>query len=155
MKRLVIVVAVALVGCVSHLQFFVTPEGQRVTCQSSGGGLIGVAHADHIQKNCEREARAAGYLEIERAGVIGITLEDSTLRVIKVIHGSPAAAAGIKVEDVLVSVGGVRVSTRESAMLLLFGRAGYRVTIVMRRGELEMPYTILRAPFPEVYGTGR
>jgi carboxyl-terminal processing protease len=60
---------------------------------------------------------------------------DGSLRVISVQPGSPAAKAGLRARDVLVSVDGVLVSGRSVADVVsdLRGDAGSRVTVQVRR----------------------
>jgi regulator of sigma E protease len=61
--------------------------------------------------------------------------------VAEVRPGSPAAAAGFKPGDRFVSVGGSKVDTFEDVQRLVSGRAGDKLTFVVRRGGKDVTLT--------------
>lgn len=53
-------------------------------------------------------------------------------------RGGPAATAGVEVDDVIVSVAGVAVSSWQDVQRELWARPGERVELGLRRGEAEL-----------------
>ena len=153
MKRIAILPLLFLSACVSMQQILVDPSGHLMTCQAYGEGMIGATHATEIQNTCLDQARAAGYMEIERAGAVGLILgEDRT--VLKLTPGGPAEVAGVQPGDRLVKVNGQPVGSRSDAHMVMFGPAGERVNLTMERGGTELEIGMVRAPYPQVHGTG-
>ena len=146
-----------LAGCATYSQYFINAEGEMASCSATGQGLIGMATASNAVGDCSANMLRAGYIELERAGVIGIKLSESVpgepVRVLKAVDGAPAASAGVKAGDIVELVDGQPVSSKADAELLLFGLAGSSVAITVRRdGEL-FSYSLTRAPYTLVHGT--
>jgi carboxyl-terminal processing protease len=72
---------------------------------------------------------------------------DGALRILSVQPGSPAAVAGLRADDVLVSVAGRAVANRSVADVVseLRGDEGSRVTVVVRRGTQVQTVQLRRA----------
>jgi C-terminal processing protease CtpA/Prc len=84
-------------------------------------------------------------------GGIGVTVAENAepgrgLRILKVLPGSPAAAAGIAAGDFLVRVKGEEVRRRREARMLMFGRAGTKVELSVRKGKRIESLAIERVP---------
>jgi hypothetical protein len=77
---------------------------------------------------------------------IGIQLARTrgAVRVLAVVEGSPAARAGIAVGDVLRSIDGQAVGDVAEASRALEGAPGTPVRLVLRRGERERSYRLVR-----------
>lgn len=147
---------VALLGCASYSQVFINAEGQIMTCSATGQGVIGMAVASTAVNDCNSNMRAAGYVEIERAGAIGVVMSDSDEgdhpRIIRVVENSPAWYAGVDPGDLVVEVEGQVVRDTHDARLLLFGLAGTDVTVHFRRGEFDTTFALMRRPHRSVFG---
>lgn len=152
MKKWVAGLVMLCAGCASNSQLMVNQAGQTYTCGSYGQGIVGVAMASTIFDECLRSHKAAGYVEIEKAGVVGLSFAHETLRILKVSENSPAASAGILPGDVLTAVDGQPVSKTQEAKTLLFGPVGKPVTLALLRNNKEQTYTLARASFSEVFG---
>ena len=124
----------------------VGPNGQIERCQYTGQGIVGMATAGEAENACVRSLRGAGYLEIERAGKIGVTLTGST-RILKVELGSPADSAGIQAGDVITEIDGQSVDTDQQAQVLLFGVYGTTVSVTVSRDGTEQEHLLTRAPY--------
>jgi serine protease Do len=73
------------------------------------------------------------------------------LRVVEVLAGSPAEAAGVKVDDVLLRAGSRPVSNAESLQKLLFADAvGVPMTIVVLRDGRELELTAVPAEMDDL-----
>lgn len=144
--------AFLFIGCATYSQVMVNPAGQTIVCQAQGSGLVGSASARDIQDRCQASLRAAGYIEIERAGAIGILLSDS-LEVVRVVAGSPADSMGVHHGDRLRTIDGQPVHDRSIVQSLLFGLAGSPVTLRLAHGTDLLDITIVRKPYPAVYGS--
>lgn len=142
-------VAMLAVGCSSPSAMLVSPMNQTVLCSASGWGYIGAPVAHHEYSKCVDRYEALGYLPIEDAGVVGINISTATLQVVSVAPNSPAAAAGIAIGDKVIQVNAVPITDAQSAIKLLFGKAGEPVTITLQRNGQTIPYTIIRAHRPE------
>jgi hypothetical protein len=61
--RAVVIAAVlcALTGCASERAVLVNNQGDRITCETAGGGLFGAASVGYEQRNCIAEAQQRGY----------------------------------------------------------------------------------------------
>ncbi len=141
-------------GCATYSQMFVNANGQVMQCAMTGAGLLGIAAAQSGTAECSKNMRAAGYLEIERAGVVGVYLTETrdTLSILKVVPGSPADSVGIRAGDRLLGVDGQKVSRQPDATILMFGEAGSTVEVVVERDGAELHKVIRRAPYSVVIG---
>ena len=61
--RAVLLAAVlfTLGACASERTVLVNSEGDRITCETTGGGLFGAASVGYEQKNCIAQAEQRGY----------------------------------------------------------------------------------------------
>lgn len=153
-----IFLAVTLVSCATYSQVFVNAHGDLERCSATGQGVVGMAVASNSVSTCASDMRAAGYLEIERAGVLGITLADTPtgepLRILKVTQHSPAWKAGVDPGDLILEIDGQPVQSAQDARILLFGEAGTSVTVRFQRGDFDTTFAVNRAPYRSVFGTG-
>jgi serine protease Do len=70
--------------------------------------------------------------------------EDKQLEIIDVEKDSPAARAGLKLQDVLVSFDGAAVPDRETLSRAMSGkRWGDAAAVVVRRAEANVPVPVL------------
>lgn len=81
---------------------------------------------------------------------IGVTIapdDNGLINVVAPIDGSPAAEAGIRTGDKIISVGGKAYdgSTIDQAVAAMRGKPGTRVDIVVLRGDNEIEFNIIRA----------
>ena len=157
MKRLYMLLSVIccfyFTGCASYSQIMINAMGEWQRCYSYGYGVMGIATADSIQNDCVKSLRAAGYIEIEKAGVVGIYLSDEdTPIIIKVKENSPADTAGIKAGDKIIKIDGQNVSNKRDARLLLFGMADTPVEVTIDRDGVETTYKLIRASFTKIFG---
>jgi carboxyl-terminal processing protease len=86
--------------------------------------------------------------EINGIGVVIETLDETNeVRVVSVMEGSPAQAAGIQPGDIFAKVDGEDVSTMSQMELAgkVRGEEGSHVIITMRRGEELINFDIIRA----------
>lgn len=152
-----LLVCSALTGCATYSQVFINADGEVRECASTGQGIIGMAMASSAVDGCSKNMRAAGFLEIERAGVVGITLSDpppgSALRILKVVPGSPADSVGVVAGDILEAVESLPVQSPKDASRILFGEWGIPVRIGFRRDSTLYNRIAIRAPFKKVFGT--
>jgi len=90
------------------------------------------------------------YIKPEQRGLIGINLENWPT--LKVISGMAAEKAGVKNGDVVLKVNGNSISHIKSsgdALNLLFGKAGEKVVLTVKRGEQIFTFEIERVPLPK------
>ena len=90
------------------------------------------------------------YIRPEQRGLIGINLENWPT--IEVISGMAAEKAGVKNGDVVLKVNGNSISHIQSsgdALNLLFGKAGEKVVLTVKRGEQILTFEIERVPLPK------
>src|SRR5262245_25554360 len=99
MKIRILLLALALSGCVTPSTVLVNSKGQMARCSSAGGGYgimgavsIGMAQQSHDQ--CVKDAKLMGYVPMNSAVQIGIAANAD--RKIEQVTPS-AAAAGVKV----------------------------------------------------------
>jgi S1-C subfamily serine protease len=116
-----------LAGCAPASVTLVSAGGDLRRCPSTGDDA------------CRAGATAAGYVERERVGAIGILVGDAAvpgrgLEITRVIPGSPAWRAGLAAGDFLVRIAGQPVRGRREARMLMFGRAGAKVSLAVRKG---------------------
>lgn len=69
------------------------------------------------------------------------------VEVVSAIEDTPGAKAGIQTGDLIVSINGTDTSTisMNEVLSLLRGPVGTDVSFVVKRGEMELPFTITRA----------
>lgn len=155
---LILSLCVWVAGCATYSQVFVNADGHIMQCAATGQGVIGMATASNAVRSCTANMLAAGYIEIERAGVIGVSLSTSEpgspVRILKVADLSPAQAAGIRPGEQIISIDGQPVLNVTDAKHLLFGLAGTEVEVVILKRDEKKAYRLLRAPFPKIYGAG-
>jgi S1-C subfamily serine protease len=164
-KRLAVplIAALALQGCapVTPPQVFVGPGGGISTCQKSSTGymalgLMGMAIDSNNYSDCCSTMWAAGFLEVERAGALGMMLSDAPERghpcVARVLESSPASTSGVTPGDLIIAVGDQEVTSMKDAQRLLFGIAWTKVTVRFQRGTRDTTLTLLRATHMGVFG---
>jgi uncharacterized iron-regulated protein len=79
-----------------------------------------------------------GGIELPKAGKLGVSIEDSTnsVRVSEFTAGSAAQAAGISVDDHILSLNGVKVANTMELKALMFDKQpGERMQVMIRRGR--------------------
>ncbi|HWQ77736.1 MAG TPA: S41 family peptidase [Anaerovoracaceae bacterium] len=81
---------------------------------------------------------------------IGVTIapdDKGLINVVSPIDGSPAAEAGIRTGDKIISVGGEAYdgSTIDQAVAAMRGKPGTKVDLIILRGENELEFNIVRA----------
>jgi hypothetical protein len=156
---LVIVLVPVLQGCSpTRRQVFVGPGGGVVTCTESGHGLglWAMAISSNNYNDCCWKMRMSGFLEVERAGVLGLILgdpdEDGHPSVLEVKEASPAWRAGIELGDFVLEVEGQEVRGVKDAQALLFGVADTPVTVRFLHGGADTTVTLTRASQLIVFG---
>ena len=90
------------------------------------------------------------YIKPEERGLIGINLENWPT--VKAVSGMAAEEAGVRNGDVALEVNGISISHVKSgsdALNLLFGKAGEKVVLTVKRGEQILTFEIERMPLPE------
>ena len=90
---------------------------------------------------------------IEKQGWLGLELEGrpTGLRVREVVAGGPAAAAGLRANDFILTVGGERVDTKRLDTLqplMARSRPGEVTELRIRRGDEERTVRVRAAKFP-------
>jgi S1-C subfamily serine protease len=153
-----ILLMVAFAGCATYSQLFVNADGQVMRCSATGQGVIGMAVASNATDKCSEDMKRMGYIEIEKAGAIGITFSqvtpDTLARIIRIQPGSPAQRGGLHVGDIIRLVDNQIVYSSKDAKLMMFGRANTRVYLRVQRADSTMPFDIVRMQYTRVYGTG-
>lgn len=97
-----------------------------------------------------KQSIPASSIRPEERDLIGINIENWPT--LKVVSGMPAEKAGIEDGDVVLKVDGNSISHIESpsdAQNLLFGKAGEKVVLAVKRGEQILAIEIERAPLPK------
>jgi S1-C subfamily serine protease len=153
---LILVVLLSFIGCATYSQLFINADGTIMQCTATGQGIIGMATASNAVDDCKQNMKSAGYIELERAGVVGIQFSesknDTLIKVLKIFDSSPAQLAGIQPGDKVIIIDGQEINNVQDARHLLFGKAGSIVEIVILRDEEQIPLTLTRAPYKKVYG---
>jgi carboxyl-terminal processing protease len=100
---------------------------------------------------------AAAYRQIELAnqgkssgiGINAIATPDGYIKVLAVLGGSPAEAAGIKPNDIIMKVGGTDVKSLgyETAISKLRGDAGTTAQLTVTRGNQLLEFDVVRQAF--------
>ena len=81
---------------------------------------------------------------------IGMRKKETHVVVTRVIEGSPAAEAGIKPGDYVVSVDGQAVSSADDVIEhISHMQIGQELRLVIESDGVTKPYTVQLAPFPE------
>lgn len=75
---------------------------------------------------------------------IGIVDVDGDITIMTVFEGTPAEAAGILPEDVIIRVDGKEPASVDEAVNMISGEAGTEVTVTIRRGEDLLDFTLNR-----------
>lgn len=80
-------------------------------------------------------------------GLAGVTLARSgpDVAVTRVSPGGPGAVGGLQAGDIVLSVDGMPVRDVDDALARLKGRPGIPLTLVIRRGEVELTIVVVRA----------
>lgn len=93
--------------------------------------------------------------QMRNSGWVGVEmepLEDGGYVLIKVVKESPAEEAGLRADDVLLSINGIKVNDADSQKELKAARAewkpGTSVTWSMTRGDADRQVEITLAPMP-------
>lgn len=76
---------------------------------------------------------------------IGVSEEDGKVVIKTIFKDTPAEAAGMQAEDVIVSVDGTEPKNVDDAVSMITGEAGTEVTVTVRRGEELIDFTLKRA----------
>ena len=143
-------------GCASNSQVFINPNGDLYKCATSGVGLVSIVQSGMMQEDCIKSIKSAGYLEIEKAGVVGLTMlpmAEGGIKIIKVTPKSPAEIAGILAGDYLVTIDNTPVSTMGEVKELLFNTVGTTVSIKTRREHTELVTNMTRVARSDTFGT--
>jgi len=93
----------------------------------------------------------------EATGAIGIVMNESggdksVISIIKVASNSPAALAGIRIGDILVSVDNQKVNKKADASSLLLGLPKTQVSVTVMRGNESINLNLTRALFTDIFG---
>jgi C-terminal processing protease CtpA/Prc len=153
-KYIVLGIIFFLTGCVPKTQMMINASGTMMKCYSYDAGSLGIPMAFEIQNDCTESSRKAGYLELERAGVVGLTFnQDDPPTVIKVENNSPAQKEGIVPGDKVIAVNGQSVKKVIEVKALLFGPIGTQVEILTVREGIEKAYTLILTSYVDIYGT--
>ena len=147
--------SLSVAACAAHRQVLINPAGQSLTCWANGTDPSGVAQVDNSMEACLRRAHTDGFIEIERAGAVGLLLADGELRVLQARPNTPAATAGVVAGDFILKVGGLEVRTPEEAGRLLLGEIGQPVEVTFRMADAsQWTVTMVRIAWTAIYGAG-
>lgn len=141
-----------LSSCVSQHQLMVGPDGTIQDCHATGYGLIGATLAGQSVDECMSALKKAGFIEIEKAGVIGVTFRTDSTYILKVTPKSPADKAGFQPGDFISKINHQKVIVPKDAQLLLFGEARTPVKISVIRNGTEKEYDLKLWFYTEIYG---
>lgn len=102
--------------------------------------------AQSIFDQCVASAKAVGQLPLPEAGGIGVVLSTdvSSLRLLKVVPGSPAAMAGMKPGDTILMLDDQVTANQGDARRMMFGRRGTPIKVTFRSDGVEKSTTIMR-----------
>ena len=76
---------------------------------------------------------------------IGVTEEDGAIVIKSIFRDTPAEAAGMQPEDIIVKVDGAEPETVDDAISMISGKEGTEVTVTVKRGEELIDFTLERA----------
>ena len=76
---------------------------------------------------------------------IGVVEENGEVVIKTIFEGTPAEAAGMQAEDVILLVDGKEPESVDDAVTMISGNAGTEVTVTVRRGEETLDFTLKRA----------
>ena len=139
-------------GCAVYNQVLINAEGHEVYCDTVGTWIVGSCAAGDSFYSCVNSRRAAGYIEVEKAGAIGATFNEQGY-VLRLVAGGPAATAdGLKVNDQVVAVNGVTTNNGREIRALLFIRAGAHVVFRVKRDGGEKDVTLTARSWSAVNG---
>jgi carboxyl-terminal processing protease len=140
-------------------EYIGTPEPAELVGGAIEGmfDVLGDPHSRYMSPDEYEAALDAASGEFEGIGAVMTTEdasgercesidEDCQLRVIEVLEGAPAQAAGLLADDVVIGVDGVPLagSTIDDSVLLIRGPRGSDVTLVLERGGGEQKLIITR-----------
>lgn len=102
--------------------------------------------AQGIHDSCTADAKAAGLIPMTEAGSIGVmpSTDVSSMRILKVVPGSPADLGGIKAGDSIVAVDDQPVTNWADARRLIFGRINTPVKVTYRSGGVDKTVNLVR-----------
>jgi RNA polymerase sigma factor (sigma-70 family) len=107
----------------------------------------------------EPQGRLEARLHVNQAnvpGYLGVVLQDTDDNVVvirKVAPDSPAAKAGIKADDILLTLDGAPVKHAKSLIERMAGlKAGDQVAVRLKRGDQELDVTVTAAERPSDFG---
>jgi S1-C subfamily serine protease len=121
-----------------------------MTCQSTGGGLIGMAVAANASASCADTYRSRGYKPVAEAVATGIVLskDEMPAKILTVKQDSPAAKAALKSGDIILAIDGQSVTNRiDAGKALHDGAVGSNTKVTVRRGDQELTVTLTRIAF--------
>ena len=141
-----VIAITALVACATPSTIFLSPDGKVTRCAAHGWGYAGAPMAQGIHDSCTADARAAGQLPMAEAGSIGIipSTELSSMRILKVVPGSPAELGGIKSGDSIVAIDDQPMANLTDARRMLFGRVNAPVKVTYRSGGVDKTVNLIR-----------
>jgi predicted metalloprotease with PDZ domain len=90
-------------------------------------------------------------IELKSTGFIGIEYEptkDGSLKITKVIEGTPAEKAGIKTGDMFVSINGLTFNKENHEAISKFKKPGNEVTCVFKHDGASREIKMVLAPMP-------
>ena len=140
-------------ACATPSAMLVNNQGQTVRCATSGWGWAGAPMASSAFDRCVEDYKTMGYLDVSVAGYVGIQFDKDEKKMAKIIlvqPGSPAEKAGLKVDDVIVSVGAQPVTSPAVGKQLVFGKAGESVDLKVKHGKKISEYKLTREVLPSV-----
>lgn len=141
-----------LAACATPSTMFVSPDGKIIRCAAHGWGYVGASMAQGIHDRCTADAKATGLIPIAEAGSIGVmpSTEPSSMRILKVVPGSPADLGGIKSGDSIVAIDDQPVNNWADARRLIFGRKNTPVKVTYRSGGVDKTVNLMRYAFTDM-----
>lgn len=141
-------------GCAAYSQVLINADGREAFCDSMGKGILGAAAAGESYTSCIDSRRAAGYLEVEKAGALGAVFNDQGV-VLRISSGSPAADGGLKLGDQIVAVNGTAANSGKEIRALLFAPAGTTFALTVMREKTEQDLKFVSAAWSQINGFTR
>jgi carboxyl-terminal processing protease len=130
-------------------QEYVEPVDDRVLIESAVRGMVTDldAHSQFLDSDEYEEIRISTTGNYSGVG-LEVNMSDGTVSVVAAIDGTPAARAGLKTGDVILSIDGITVDERniDHTVVRMRGKAGTAVKIeVSRDGEPDpITFNIIR-----------